>query len=79
MSEPKTDEEKDLEQNLEYAEQHVKRLKKVLKTRSKSQLILMTIGLLSDLSEMKEISKILLEQNKALRGESKWEDHLRLT
>jgi|JFJP01.1.fsa_nt_gi uncharacterized protein YciI len=71
MSEPKTDEEKDLEQNLEYAEQHVKRLKKVLKTRSKSQLILMTIGLLSDLSEMKEISKILLEQNKALRGESK--------
>jgi hypothetical protein len=28
---------------------------------------------------MKEISKILLEQNKALRGESKWEDHLTLT
>lgn len=68
-NEPQMDEE-EFKAEVAKSKEFSKRLKKTLKMRSKSQLIDVIIHYASELEELRFVSKLLLEENKELKGES---------
>lgn len=61
---------KEIEQlALDAAKEQYRRLKKILKGKPKAELIKLVVTYASDLREMQEIAKQLLEENKKLKGE----------
>ena len=62
--------DQDYKEALEESKEICRKLKKVLKLRSKSQLIDIVISYGSDLREMQAALKQLHEENKSLKGDS---------
>ncbi len=62
-------ESEDYKKALEHSKKVYRGLKKVLKLRSKGQLIDIVINYASDLQELQGICQQLLEENKELKGE----------
>lgn len=60
-----------LDEALKLAQSQFKQLKKRLKIHSKSELIALIAKYASDAEELRHIAKLLLEENKQLKGETK--------
>lgn len=61
-------------ENQKIIQEHYNKLKKRLKTMSKSELITIIWKQGLDVKELQHISKILIEENKVLKGESSEND-----
>lgn len=61
--------EEEFEKGVEHSREVYKKVKKNLKLRSKGQLIDIAIHYASELEELRYVAKMLLEENKQLKGE----------